>query len=81
MIAFRAMLVGPAEQAGIKVPPDLELYDSAEYPHWGAFLNMQLGRRMPCATSHWDNAKIIAAIPDEKIKTITVEAVMALGYQ
>lgn len=86
MIAFPEMLVEPAEQAGMKVPPhagkhDLDNYDPEEYPHFHVYLTAQLGASMPSWSSHWDNAVMIAAIPADKIKTITYEQLLDMGLQ
>ena len=75
MIAFPSMLLKAAEDAGIKVP-DLSMskndeFDNNIYPHFAVFCNAQLCRRMSNLAQHWENAKIIAQIPDDKIKTIT----------
>ena len=80
MIAFPAMLIGPAEKAGIKVPPDANNFMDKEYPHFTVYLNAQLGHPMPHPTAHWDNAKVIAAIPEDKIFTITVQELLAAGF-
>ncbi len=79
MLAFESMLIAAAEKAGIKVPLDTD-YDPHEYPHWRVFCTMQLGRSMPTPTAHWDNAKIIAAIPDDKIKTVNTVDILGMGY-
>jgi hypothetical protein len=81
MIAFDEMLVKPAEEAGIKVPSDLENYDANEYPHWKVFCNVQLGSPMPNWTAHWENAKMVAGVSTDKIKTIKMSELMELGLQ
>lgn len=78
MIVFPGMLLGPAEKAGIKTPADADNYDANEYTHFAVFCNLQLARPMSC---HWTNAKIIATIPEDKIKTITVEEILEMGWQ
>jgi len=60
MLAFPEMIAPAAKEAGIKLPPDLENFDSKAYPHWQVFCRMQLGQPMPHASAHWDNAKVIA---------------------
>lgn len=88
MIAHVEMLVDPAKEAGIKVPDDVELIredpDYApspdDYPHFFAYINMQIGRPLPYASSHWDNANIIAEISGENILTIDAAGIEALGY-
>ena len=37
MIALPIILVGPAEEAGMKVPEDIDNYDAKRYPHWHVF--------------------------------------------
>jgi hypothetical protein len=81
MIAMRELLVRPAKEAGMKVPTDLHHFDPNEYPHWYVFCQMQIGRRIPTMSEHWNNAKIIAGIPDNKIEAVTCEGLMALGFQ
>lgn len=80
MIAMRSLLVAPAEQAGIKLPPDIHNFDHEEYPYWAVFCNMQLGRPIPSMIEHWENAKLIAGIPDDKIKVMTNKQIEDLGY-
>ena len=79
MIAFPGMLVQPALKAGIKVPDNPEKFDDKKYPHFYVFINFQLGRPIFNSTSHWSNAKIIAKISDDKIKTITLGDIAELG--
>lgn len=80
MIAFAAMLVSPAEKAGIKVPPDVETYDANEFPYWHVFTSMQLGTAMPTPSAHWDNAHVIAAVPVERIRKVTAADLLASGF-
>lgn len=80
MIAFAVMLVTPAKAAGIKVPKDPDKYNSKKYPHWHVYISLQCGRRLPSPTSHWNNAKVIAAISDIAIRKITYGDVCELGF-
>jgi hypothetical protein len=80
MIIVPAMLVEPAKQAGMKVPDDPENFKPAEFPHFHVFSIMQLGSSLPYSAAHWDNAKLIAQIPDDKIKEVTVADVLNLGF-
>jgi len=80
MLAFRSMLIEPAKKAGMSVPNDAENFSSDLFPHFRVFCNMQIGRPMPTPSCHWDNAKIIAAIPDDKIKIICLPEIEQLGY-
>lgn len=81
MFAFPSMLVNPAKEAGMKVPEDAENFDPHDFPHFQVYLIMQVGRPIPHTDSHWTNAKIIAAVPDDKIKELTVPELMALGLE
>lgn len=84
MIAFPGMLIPAAQRAGMKVPPDSENYDANEFPHFMVYCRMQLGAPMPTPDAHWDNAKIVAEVPEDQIRLITpallVEAGFATGY-
>lgn len=75
MIAFPGLLVNPAKEAGIEVPPDDEVksgeYDVEKFLRWHIFATCQLGTPMPSPSSHWDNAKVVAALPEDRLKTIT----------
>jgi hypothetical protein len=87
MMAFEVMLVGAATEAGMKVPPEGQLdqedetkqFDKEEYPHFWVFCCLQLGRPMGSWSEHWDNAKIIADIPVEELKTMKLEDFLAKG--
>jgi hypothetical protein len=70
MLGFATMLVEHAKAAGIKVPKTPGNFDKEEFPHFAIYCHMQIGRPI-IGTSHVDNAKTIAAIPDSKVKTIT----------
>lgn len=81
MLAFASMLVKPAKHAGINVPADPEDYNPDEFPHWHLFLLVQLGAPMPNMDSHWHNARIIATLPSERIRTITGGELMDMGIE
>lgn len=78
MIVFPFLLVPAAEEANMKVPPDADNFNADEFPHFRVFCNIQLSRAAT-PTEHWENAKLIAAIPDDKIRTITVQDLRDLG--
>jgi hypothetical protein len=80
MIASPRLLVAPATEAGIAIPPDTNDYDVPSFPYWHVFCVMQLGTEMPTPNTHFENAKIIASIPDDKIEVVTIEDVLALGF-
>lgn len=75
------MLVGPAKEAGMTVPEDVDSYDKDKFPHFDVFLKVQLGASMPFPTSHWKNAEIIARIPENLIKTITFNDLIEMGVE
>lgn len=85
MIAFAGMLIEPAARAHMPAPSHDEineyglrsrfngaLCDKEKYPHFWVFCLLQLARPMTSPTEHWENAKIIAAIPRERLVTMTV---------
>ena len=80
MLAFPGLLVGPAKAAGIKVPPDPETYPKEEFPHWHAYVVMQVGAPMPFPGAHWENAKVVAALSDAEAKTITQKELLERGF-
>jgi len=75
------MLVGAAEQAGMKVPPDVDEWQEwrEDYPHFFCFCLLQLARPTVYHGEHWDNAKVVAEIPDDEIMTLTLENFLARG--
>jgi len=43
---------------------------------------MQLGQPLPHPAAHWENAEVIAEIPEERLKTVTPgELVEEFGFQ
>lgn len=84
MLAFPSMLVGAAEAAGIKCPPDPDdekSWKKEEYLHFFVFCNVQLGRSMRSPSQHWDNAKIIAALTEAECKTVTPAHLTDKGFE
>lgn len=81
MVGFPGMLTAPAEEAGMKVPSDPENFNPNEFPHFHVFCILQLGTSMPNPTAHWDNAKVIAKIPQEQIFSVTPAQVIEMGFQ
>ena len=79
MIAFAGMLIGPAKEAGMKIPIDADNFNPKKYPHFDIFCKVQLGAPMPWATAHWENARLIASLSDKEIKTITYPQLMEKG--
>lgn len=79
MIAFPGLLTAPAEVAGMKVPPDPDNFDPEEYPHFSVFLKVQLGAPMPDPSAHWENAKVVASVPEDKIHMVTYQELLDAG--
>lgn len=67
MLVFAGMIAKAAQDAGMKVPdnPDGD-WSPKEYPHFHVFCNVQLARPMVSPGEHWENAKIVAAIPEKR---------------
>lgn len=72
MIVFPHMLTPAAKEAGMKYPPDPDNYEQEEYPHFWVFCALQLCRSMSSHNQHWENAIVIAKIPEDRLKTMTV---------
>lgn len=83
MIAFATMLERPAKEAGISVPADPDNFEAEKeaFPHFFVFCAMQLGAPMPHASAHWENAKVIAAIPETELKSLTGDDIITRGFQ
>lgn len=81
MLAFPDMLVPSAESAGMKVPKDTESFDANEFPHFFVYREIQIGRPIVGNTSHWENAKIIAGVTDDKIRLVTYSELLEMGIQ
>lgn len=81
MIAHPSLLAVAAREAGIKLPEDIDAdFESDEYPHWFVFLSVQTGLRMPSPGCHFENAKIVAAIPEDEIRLVTISMLRDLGF-
>jgi hypothetical protein len=80
MMVYPGMLVDAAQKAGMKVPPDPDNYDKAEYPHFDYFCLLQLARPIKWG-EHWNNAKILAEIPIEKLNKMTINQFVEQGFE
>ena len=86
MLAFPSMLVAAAQEAGIKVPEgtndaiDKMKFDREKFPHFFAYVVMQVGRPCRPMGCHSENAKVIAQIPEEKIRTVTPAEILGMGF-
>lgn len=81
MIAFPSMLVGCAKEAGIDVPNDIENYDPEGYMKWHIYCAVQLGQSLPYPSAHWDNAKVIAELSEQELKTVTFDDLVEKGLR
>lgn len=79
MIALPSILIGPAKEAGMKTPPDADNFKGKDFPHFAVFCGVQLGSPLPHPTAHWGNAKVVAAVPEDKIRTVTFNQLVAAG--
>lgn len=80
MLAFPDMLIPAAEAAGMKTPQDADDFSAEEFVHFQVFCNAQLGRAMEWEEP-WENAKVIAAIPEEELKKMTLEKLIEKGLR
>lgn len=80
MIASEGLLIGPAKEAGIDVPEDLENFDEEKYMRWLVFINAQIGQPMPSPNAHFENAKVVATVSREELKVISMESLIDLGF-
>ncbi len=81
MLVFPGLIENAAREAGIAVPPDVDDFDPDEFPHFHFFCVVQLGRSMNSHNEHWENAKVVAKIPEEKIRTINLFQLQEMGFQ
>lgn len=80
MYAFPEMLIPAAKEAGIAVPEDVNNYDKEQFPHWFVYTALQLGAPLSYMGVHIDNAKIIAGIDADKLKTMMWDDSKKLGF-
>lgn len=83
MLMLPSMLLSACADSGIPTPGDTvddTGYDPEEFPRFHLFCLYQLCR--PCRWGeHFDNAEVIANVPEAKLKTITLEELIALGFE
>ena len=80
MITFPDMLVKAAEEAGMKVPPDADNFAPEQFPHFHVFCNVQLCRAIRWG-EHWNNAIVVAAVPEADLKKVTVADLIGRGLE
>lgn len=85
MIAFPEMLVHAAELAGLSVPDDPDEWDSDEnerkHRKFAVFCTVQLGAPCPYPGVHFDNARVVAALTEKDISTLTLEGLIEKGFR
>ena len=79
-MVFPSMLTPAAEEAGMPFPPDPDNFEPEDFPHFHIFCSVQLCRAMEW-TEHWDNAKVLVKIPEEELKTLTLEGLLEKGLR
>lgn len=76
------MLISAAEHAGMKTPilDKNDQFNREEFPHFAVFCNAQLCRPMHSLNEHWENAKVIAEISDNEIRSVSIENLIGRGF-
>lgn len=80
MLAYPSLLVSAAKRAGIAVPGNPDDYNEEEYPHFHLFCLAQLGHSMTNLNDHWENARVIAAVDESEIRTVTPAQLIERGF-
>lgn len=75
---FPEMFYNHIKDSKLKMPEDFENYDPEEYPHFHVFMLTHLGQPIDIAALE-DNANIIADIPENAIKSVTLNDLMEKG--
>jgi hypothetical protein len=75
---FPGMFANHIEDSRLKQPVDFENYDPNEYPHFHVFMSIHLGNTIDHSTLE-ENANIIADIPDDEIRQVTLEQLVDKG--
>lgn len=78
MLMFPGMFYNHIKDSKLKMPEDFENYDPEEYPHFHVFILTHLGQLIDIAALE-DNANIIADIPENAIKSVTINDLMEKG--
>lgn len=81
MLAFPGMLVPFAKSTGMKVPKNPDNFDANKYPHFYVYRAIQIGRPIVRNTSHAENARIIAEIPEDKIRLVSFSELLEMGVE
>ena len=72
MFAFEEMFHNHIKNSGMLIPENSKTYNPFEFPHYYVFMNLHCGQTIN--TDHlYDNAKLIASIPFEELKDMTLQ--------
>ena len=78
MFMFPGMFYNHIKDSKLKMPSDFENYNPEEYPHFHVFMLAHLGQPIDIPELE-NNANIIAEIPEEDIKSVTIDDLMEKG--
>lgn len=78
MFMFPGMFYNYIKDSRLKMPDDFEDYNPEEYPNFHVFMFIHLGRPLDIVALE-DNAKIIADISEDIIKSVTLNDLMKRG--
>lgn len=78
MFMFPGMFYNHIKDSKLKMPEDFENYNPEDYPHFHVFMLTHLGLPINI-TALKDNANIIAEIPEDAIKSVTIIDLMEKG--
>ncbi len=96
MLAFPAMLIPAARNAGMKTPHDVEYdehdelvffdeaskrYGKKDFPHFFVYCILQLARPLTDWNEPHENAVVIANIPADRLMTMTAAEFTAAGVR
>lgn len=70
-----------AKEGGISVPADINDFFLGDHIHFVVFMTTHRGEEMPYPTAPVENAKLIASLTDEQVKSITIEDLIDLGFK
>ena len=79
MVYDPSEIVEAAEKARMPVPPNPDRFDEEIFPHFHVFCVLQLGRTVNHINECYTNAKVIAQVPSEKIKEISLHELTKMG--
>jgi hypothetical protein len=82
MICFASALVPAAIKAGMKIPYQVDKFESYKHthPHFYIFCKLQLDRPAE-PDEHWENAKVVAAVSNDEITSVTLQQFIDRGFR